>query len=397
MTIRLDRPITRRRVLVGSAAAGTSAFLAACGSTVGDDGGGDTAPATPDSSPAEPSPETEPSTPATQAAAVSGALVLYNYADYVDPATYEAFTTANPEVEIVEAFYASEEEVSAKLRAGGTSEYDNIVVAGTTAAQLFEEGLLQEIDQSLIPNLSLVDPALIDQLYDPGATFSVPKNYGITGFGYDASVVTDPPTTWAEFYDALEAYAPNTLLLEGATATIGSALEALGYRLGEADDARIAEARDLLISRKPYIGNVSTANFYTLFGAGGPVVLGQAWNGDILRLRADRPELEFVIPQGPADAWTGVWAIPLEAPNPAASHAWINALLEPENATREMLWSFFPVSVPGAADVARTQNPAFDVPWITASSADLERLATPVLPPDVLRAYNDAYTQFQSA
>lgn len=383
--------LTRRRFLIGSAAAaGTTAFLSACGSTVGDDGT-DAAPVT--SSPEDASsPGADPS-----AVAVAGSLVLYNYADYVDPATYEAFRAAYPDAEIVEAFFASEEEVSAKLRAGGTSEYDNVVVAGTTAAQLFDEGLLQEIDHSLIPNLSLVDPALIDQKYDPGARFSVPKNYGITGFGYDSSVVTDPPTTWAEFYDQLETYGPDTLLLEGATAVISSALQALGYPFGESDDARIAEALELLRAKKPFIGNVSTANFYTLFGSGGPVVLGQAWNGDILRLRTDRPELEFVVPQGPADAWTGVWAIPADAPNSAASHAWINFLLEPENARREMQWSLFPVSVPEAAEELQAENPAFDVPWITAPSEDLARLASPVLSPETLRKYNDAYTQFQSA
>jgi len=381
--------LSRRRFLISTGSAASVAALAACGQTVG--GAEDESPAALD--PAEPS----SAAAVTSTAAVAGSLVLYNYAEYVDPTTYEAFTAAFPEVEVVEAFYASEEEVSAKLRAGGASEYDNVVVSGTTAAQLYSEGMLADIDQTLVPNLALVDPALIDQKYDPGARFSVPKNYGVTGFGYDSAVVTSPPTTWREFYDALETYAPNTLLLEGAVAVIGSALQAIGSNLGESDDAKISEALDLLKSKKKFIGNVSTANFYTLFGAGGPVVLGQAWNGDILRLRGTRPGLEFVIPDGEADAWTGVWAIPKSAPNVAASHAWINFLLTPENATREMLWSYFPVSVPEAADASRTENPEFDVPWITASTDDLARLASPVLPPDVLRKYNDAYTQFQSA
>ena len=38
----------------------------------------------------------------------------------LDPATYEAFKAAYPNVEIVDANYASEEEAGAKLRAGGS-------------------------------------------------------------------------------------------------------------------------------------------------------------------------------------------------------------------------------------------------------------------------------------
>ena len=377
--------------------AGSAIVLAACGGTVGqDESASDPAPTQ-----AEPPNEVEAES-ATEAAepvepaAIEGELVLFNYAQYVDPATYESFKAQYPNVEIVDANYASEEEASAKLRAGGASEYDIVVLAGTTAAQLYSEGLLQDIDHSQIPNLAGVDRALIDNsLYDPGAVFSIPKNYGITGWGYDSSVVTDPPTTWAEFYDQLCDYAPRTLLLEGATAVIGSALQAKGYNIGDDDPAHIQEALDLLLEKKDCIGNVSTANYYALMGSE-DVVLGQSWNGDVLRLKAGRPSLEFQIPEGPSDAWVGVWSIPADAPNPVAAHAWINHLLSIPDAAREMAWSYFPVSVPAAADEVKAINPAFDVPWITATNEQLKALASPVLSPETLRLYNDAYTTFMA-
>ena len=375
--------------------AAAAVVIAACGSTVG---GADSA-----SAPA-PADSSDAGVPSASAEPTGGAipppedqLILFNYADYVDPATYEAFSAEFPDTEIITASYASEEEASAKLQAGGAGEYDVLVLAGNTAAQLYAEGLLQDVNHGWIPNFDLIDPALInDSLYDPGAKFSIPKNYGITGWGYDSSVVKNPPKTWAEFYDQLCDYAPRTLLLEGATAVIGSALQAKGYQLGDADPAHIQEALDLLLEKKPCIGNVSTANWYTLFASEKDVVLGSAWNGDVLRMKEGRPSLEFTIPEGPADNWVGVWVIPKDAPHPAAAHAWINALLEPENATREMLFSFFPVSVPEATAAAKEENSAFDVPWITATNEELLRLAAPVLPPETLRLYNDAYTEFMA-
>lgn len=381
-----------RKWRVGALAATAALLIAACGNTVGEDSA---ATATPES-PTETPTTSETVEETVELGDVEGKLVLFNYAQYVDPATYEAFKAAFPNVEIVDANYASEEEAAAKLRAGGVSEYDVVVLAGTTAAQLYAEGLLQDIDHSQIPNLAGVEPALIENsLYDPGAKFSIPKNYGVTGWGYDSSVVTNPPTTWAEFYDQVCDYAPRTLLLEGATAVIGSALQAKGYNLGDSDPGHVQEALDLLLEKKDCIGNVSTANYYALMGSE-DVVLGQSWNGDVLRLKAGRPSLEFQIPQGPADAWVGVWAIPANAPNARAAHAWINMLLSPPDAAREMAWSFFPVSVPQAATEVKAINPAFDVPWITATNDELKRLASPVLPPETLRLYNDAYTTFMA-
>lgn len=389
------RNARRRRTAVSAGLIASAIMLvAACGSTVG--GSSASAPAA--SSPSSQQASQDAAAPASQASIPDpeDQVILFNYADYVDPKTYDAFKAKFPNTEIVTASYASEEEASAKLRAGGAGEYDVLVLAGNTAAQLYAEGLLQDINHDWVPNLDLVDPALInDSFYDPGAKFSVPKNYGITGWGYDSDVVKNPPTTWAEFYDQLCDYAPKTLLLEGATAVIGSALQAKGYQLGDADPAHIQEALDLLLEKKPCIGNVSTANWYTLF-ASPDVVLGSAWNGDVLRIKQGRPSLEFTIPKGPADNWVGVWVVPKNAPHPAAAHAWINTLLEPENATREMLFSFFPVSVPEAAQAAKQANPAFDVPWITATNEELQRMAAPVLPPETLRLYNDAYTEFMA-
>src|SRR5207237_10635257 len=135
--------LTRRHLLISTSLAGSAAALAACGQTVGTNGDG---PAAASASAGGP----------TVRPTAKGKLVLYNDADYVAPGTYTAFASGYPGVEVVKASYASEEEVSAKLRAGGTSQYDNVVVSGTTAAQLNAEGLLQPIRREWLPNLAKV-------------------------------------------------------------------------------------------------------------------------------------------------------------------------------------------------------------------------------------------------
>jgi spermidine/putrescine transport system substrate-binding protein len=381
----LRAPLDRRRFLgvAGSAAAG--ALLAGCGLSTGEE----------ERAPAEAARSTPTIVPdAAVPRDLESRLVLFNYADYVNPETYDAFRGQYPGVRIVRASYASEEEATAKLSAGGTDQYDVIVVAGSTARQLQDQGLLQPIRHEWLPNLRNVTPVLLQAPYDPGARFSVPKNYGVTGIAYDRERVSDPPRSWAQFFDRLEEFAPRTLMLEGATSVIGAGLQALGYRFGDSDPAHIREALELLKARKRFIGQISTARFFSDWGSGS-VVLSQAWNGDVLRVRENRPAADFVVPEGPHDAWAGTWAIPRDAPHPRAAHAWIDFLLRPANAAREMAWSFYPVSVPAALE--RVPRAIRSVPWMSLSEQELRQVSLAVLSPEALREWNRAYSEFQAA
>jgi len=49
-------------------------------------------------------------------------------------------------------------------------------------------------------------------------------------------------------------------------------------------------------------------------------------------LPTEHPNLKFVIPSSGTSVWTDTIAIPKTAPNPDAAYAWINFMLEPENA-----------------------------------------------------------------
>ncbi len=59
---------------------------------------------------------------------VGGTLLYYNWADYVNPKTYPAFTKATT-VKVAKDFYASNEDMLAKLKAGAKG-YDLIVPTG---------------------------------------------------------------------------------------------------------------------------------------------------------------------------------------------------------------------------------------------------------------------------
>src|SRR5437870_759553 len=79
------------------------------------------------------------------------------------------------------AYYSSNDELLAKLHAGGTG-YDIIVPSQNAVAQLIEERMLMALDFAQIPNIKNLDPAFRKPSYDSTGQYHVIKDYGITMF-----------------------------------------------------------------------------------------------------------------------------------------------------------------------------------------------------------------------
>src|SRR5262249_62026210 len=96
-------------------------------------------------------------------------LEIYNWSQYDDPSTYTKFRKLPAEAEAGmkthETYYSSNDELLAKLHAGGTS-YDIIVPSQNAVAQLIEEKRLMRLDKALLPNLKNLDPSFLKPSYD---------------------------------------------------------------------------------------------------------------------------------------------------------------------------------------------------------------------------------------
>ncbi len=135
-----------------------------------------------------------------KAAELTGVLHYYNWADYVNPETYKAFT-ADTGVKIKKDFFVSNEELQAKLQ-GGARGFDLAAPTGYMVQILGEAGLLEELDWSQLATVEKnLDPQFRKLPYDPDDKWSVPKDWGTTGFMYRSDMVKEKPTTWREFVD----------------------------------------------------------------------------------------------------------------------------------------------------------------------------------------------------
>jgi spermidine/putrescine transport system substrate-binding protein len=389
---RIQRMVTRRQALMAGGGAAMATYLAACGgSTGGSSGGGGGG-----GGGGEETAEEKPPTPA-DGAVENGDLLLANWVDYSAPENYKDYAKeVGPTVKV--SGFGSNDEILAKLRAGG-SKYDVISPTGYAVKTMADLGLIMPLTHELIPNLKNLSPAFTKTTYDTGNKFSVAKDYGVTSFYWLTDKVSEKPASIKECFDLLKTPKFKDLrvnFLEGGTQVMALALAALGYSINSEDEKEIEEAKNLLVDVKPAVDTINST--FIERAQRGEIDFGMGWNGDIRRaiefLKKKDREMVFLIPEGSTEYWVDNWVIPTDAQHPVAAHKWINYILEPDAAGREMNYHQYPVPVEGIKGVEPelANDPVINVP-----DEKIQGYESQIETAKGLQQRNRAYTEFKAA
>jgi spermidine/putrescine transport system substrate-binding protein len=330
-------------------------------------------------------------------------LEIYNWSQYDDPSTFTLFTKLPAEAKAGltthETFYSSNDELLAKLHAGGTG-YDIIAPSQNAVAELIEEKSLLALDKALLPNLSNLDPDFLKPSYDPTGDYHVIKDFGITMFFYNNKIVTEHPATMLEFYHAMPKFASQgrTNLLDGAEEVVPLALMALGMDPNTASQSDFDQVKSFLLSIRKGVTTIDSSS-YINDAIAGKIILSQGWNGDVRRIvqaRKKQGDITAVIPQQASEIWADNWCIPATAPHPVAAHAWINWLLTPSTAVTEMNYHNYKIPMPSALaqlSPALRDDPLFNVPkQFTNNYHYILNIS-----PQVVEARTQIYSEFKAA
>lgn len=319
----------RRRptlALVSLAAAGL--VLTACSSSSDAPASESAAPASSAAAAASSAPAEEEPAEAAPADLTGQTLTVSNWAGYYpeDLATQVESAIGVP---LTIANHATNEEIMAKLTAGGDSGFDVAFVSGQYAQALNDAGLLEPIDAAQIPNLSNLYPEATQLPYDPGNTFSVPYAWGTTGICYRSDVI-DEPTSWNDILTPSEENKGKVTQMTTERWLALPALKSLGYSINTTDDAQLQEAKDLLIASKKDLLAYDDTTFYSrlVSGEANAVV---AWDGWCNYGTAENPDIKFVVPSEGSDLWADTMVILKSSQNKEAAHAFINFILDPAN------------------------------------------------------------------
>jgi spermidine/putrescine transport system substrate-binding protein len=339
------RALSRRSFLqLGGAAAGV-AFLAACGSD-DDEGsggttGGTTAPSGPAGTAASGSILGEYSNVVNKA---SGTLNMYTWGEYNDPEIVGALAESALGVSMKVDYYASNEDLITKLEASqGTSGFDIVVPTGPFIPQMIQKGLIQKLDPALLPNITNIDPIYLGQAWDPGNEYSVCKDWGSTGWMWNAAAIDKDIATWNDFIAVSQNEASgNVAVLDSANNVTGMYYWANGINWTTEETADLDACEEFLVNE--YAQHIKAFDSYPSTKiAEGAYTLAMAWNGDarqayvrIEEAGGDPEEWKWALGAPATELWMDNYVIPTGAPNPEAAHAWINWLLTPEISIRDL-------------------------------------------------------------
>jgi putrescine transport system substrate-binding protein len=307
---------------------------------------------------------------------------VYNWSDYIAEDTLEKFT-AETGITVNYDVFDSNELVEAKLLAGN-SGYDVVVPSGFFLERQIEAGLFQPLDKSKLPNLSNMDPEVMEQTaaHDPGNEYAVDYMWGTTGLGYNVAEVTERLGADAELdtWDLL--FDPETVakladcgvaMLDAPAEAYAAALNYLGLDPNSESEEDLATAEALLLSVRPHIRYYHSSQYIDDL-ANGEICLAMGYSGDVFIAQANAAagvEIGYTIPKEGALKWFDLFAIPADAPHVDNAHAFINFMLRPDIAAANTNYVYY-ASGNGAAleliDDAVKNDPAiYPTPEVSAN------------------------------
>jgi spermidine/putrescine transport system substrate-binding protein len=332
------RQFMEKALVMGLTVSGVAAVLAACGQS-----------GTSANTSAGASPSLPPMGEATDT------LHLYNWSDYMDPATKKKFTKKTG-IKVVETYFDDNEALRAKLQAGARG-YDVIVPSDYMVHILLKSKLVEPLDMSAIPNFANVGEKFVKPVYDNpdengGLKYSVPYQWGQTGVSQHLDKIPTQITKWADLWNP--AFKDEIYMLNDERETMGVGLMKVTgdpKSINTTDQATIDKAVQELIAQKPLLRGYDSVNMKRNIVAGTPLV--HCWNGDIiLALNAGVPpkDLVLVACEEGIPLFVDNLAIPVGAPNRKGAHMFLDFILDVKVGASNTAWvgyySPLPDSVP---------------------------------------------------
>ena len=223
--------------------------------------------------------------------------------------------------------YDSNETLMAKL-ASGVAGYDLVVPSDYVVQPLARQKLVRELDKSRLTNVGNLDPAFLNQRFDPGNRYSLPYLWGTTGLAYDKKAIPGPVDSWDVLFDPR--YAGKILMLDDMRECFTVALKKMGRGVNETDPAVLRQAADLLKRQHPLVRAYDSQNYDNTLKAG-DVVVAHGWNGQMAKVVSEAPDrFAYVLPKEGGTVWMDNVCIPATAKHPDNAYLFINYLLEAE-------------------------------------------------------------------
>lgn len=230
-------------------------------------------------------------------------LLIYTWADYIDPDVIAKFEEEHNCSVIVDTF-DSNESMYAKLKSGNVN-YDIVTPSSYLVALMANDGLIQRLDHSKIPNVKAnFDKSFAMHILDPSFTYNVPYAVTYTGFCYSKRRIPEgvDVASWSVLSDPR--FRGKITLLNDIRETIGAGLMSLGYSVNSVDPVEISKAVDVVVGWCSNVKKFDSESYKTEV-ASGKTWIGHGYSTDSMQIimgdeeeeMPPRPEIGFALPK----------------------------------------------------------------------------------------------------
>jgi spermidine/putrescine transport system substrate-binding protein len=276
-------------------------------------------------------------------AQVDGDLVYFNYSEYVDPGVVKRFEK-HYGVKVTQAYYDSMAGMMSKLNAGNV--YDVIFPSAEYVDRLRKANRLLKIDHSQLKNAEQAlgfSPYFANPWYDPNANHSMPYTMYTTGIGWRADKVGDKLTgSWHDLWN--EKAKGKIFVLDDYQEAVGMGNLVNGFDLNTTDSAQLDKTKQLLVAQKPLLRGYSTDTITNM--SNGSAWIHHIWNGDIVNVRnqVKNPEdYKFETAKEGTPIGSDTFVIPTNAAHPGTALLFIDWMLDPANAAKNIEYIGYPM------------------------------------------------------
>jgi len=290
---------------------------------------------------------------------------MFNWSDYFSPDNQKAFEKQF-DAKITYDTYPSNEEMLAKLQAGGKGQYDISAPTAEVVPTMLKDGLIQKLDKSRLPNLAHISPQFRGMPFDPNDEYIVPKDWGTTGIIYRGSV-KEPIASWKDFWDlSMGKYSGKSLVVDSPGDVFVAPLRMLGFDVNTEDTNELDQARQKLMELRPHLQSIDSDNYPQTL-RDGEAVLALAWNGTAYLMQQEEKykDTGYTIPSEGTISWVDTRALLADAPHPNTAYAFLDWIKEPEVQKVESLYAGYASANDAAKPLLPPEfvnNPAVYVP-----------------------------------
>lgn len=315
-------------------------------------------------------------------------LNIYNVGDYIDASLITKFEEETG-IKVVYETYDTNESMYQKVKSG-SSKYDLVFPSDYMVEKMINENMLEEIDYSNIPNYKYIDEEFKNAPYDKGDKHSVPYLWGTFGILYNKNIVNEEDV---KSWDALwnKKYAGKIQMLDSVRDSMGISLKRLGYSMNSTNPKEIEEAKEQLMAQKPIIQSYVNDDGKDRLVAG-EAAMGIVYSGDAITLIESNEDLAYSVPKEGTNRWIDAMCIPKTSENKDYAEQFINFMLDPENAAKNVEYIWYSTPNTGAIDILGADymddtiiNPPKEVIDKSEVFSDLDV--------DVLRLYDNAWIE----